>query len=45
MMLGGVRTAICTFAATSATSTAISVAELPAPTTSTRRFRYADGSR
>jgi hypothetical protein len=42
---GGVRTDSITDAATSATSTAISAAELPAPTTRTARSRYADGSR
>ena len=44
-MFGGVRTDSSTDEATSATSTAISAAELPAPTTSTARSRYAVGSR
>ena len=44
-MLGGVRTDRSTRAPASARSTAISAAELPAPTTSTFRLRYGAGSR
>ena len=44
-MFGGVRTDNWTSAATRESSTAISDAELPDPTTSTLRPAYADGSR
>jgi hypothetical protein len=44
-MLGGVRTESVTVAPTLSRSRAISVAELPAPTTNTSRPAYADGSR
>ena len=44
-MFGGVLTERSTWQPTSASSSAISAAELPAPTTSTCLPRYGDGSR